>query len=229
MNAPWPYMHPYGMPMYPPTAHYPQVQPHPNAHGAGVGAAHLPPWGYGHHPVAPPPVPTLHPVATQHGKEAPPGDEDRVSRTGSERGDATPSIAGAQGVRKHPNKRVFEGGELYILRIAANKNSPRVAWQFMVEVTDDQVMHVFTAHTNMSWQDFDEKAHGHFNKARDGVCLGYRLNGDTRAMSELSCEYHWTTALSRVRDRCIAARTRAVTMELRNMVSGDTRTDRKLY
>lgn len=62
----------------------------------------------------------------------------------------------------------------------------------------------------------------HFNKPHDEVRLGYRIIGEACALSYLSCEYEWDTALHRVREKVVAARTRAVTIELRNMVSGDS-------
>jgi hypothetical protein len=77
----------------------------------------------------------------------------------------------------------------------------------------------FSAHTNMTWMEFVNKAHQHFDVPRAEVSLGYRLNGDTRMMSYLSCESEWNAALARLKEKVLAARTRAVTMELKNMVS----------
>lgn len=62
----------------------------------------------------------------------------------------------------------------------------------------------------------------HFNKPCDEVRLGYRIVGEARAWSYLSCEYEWDMVLHRVREKILAARTRAVTVELRNMVGGNS-------
>ena len=77
----------------------------------------------------------------------------------------------------------------------------------------------FSANTEMTWRDFLEKVYERMNIPCDDVRIGARITGDARAMSYLACEYDWTTMLMRVRARAVAARTRAVTMELRNMVS----------
>jgi hypothetical protein len=72
----------------------------------------------------------------------------------------------------------------------------------------------------MVWDEFTERAYSHFDKPRNNVRLGYRVKGDTGAMSHLTCAYDWEYALDCVKERVIAACTRAVCMELRDMVSG---------
>jgi hypothetical protein len=62
-------------------------------------------------------------------------------------------------------------------------------------------------------------AYQHFDRPRDVVRLGYRITGDSRAMTYLSCEFEWNAALERVKQKVLAARTHAVSMELKNMVS----------
>ncbi len=90
----------------------------------------------------------------------------------------------------------------------------------MVDVTTDGVKHAFSAHTGMGWQDFQERAQGHFNMARDDVQLGYRLSGEQRRMIwPLSCESEWNNAMKKMGEKAKAARTRAAAMELANMVS----------
>jgi hypothetical protein len=92
-------------------------------------------------------------------------------------------------------------------------------WEFNVEVTDDKMKQVFIANTGMSWSDFMKSAYERFNNAPDDIRLGYRIRGDMRAMSHLSCEYDWGLALENIKERVNAARTRAVGVELRNVVS----------
>lgn len=89
----------------------------------------------------------------------------------------------------------------------------------MVDVNNDHVKQTFGAHTDMGWPEFAEKAHGHFDKVRDDMSLGYHISFETRTMSQLNCEFHWNTAMTRMRERVMSVRTRVVTMELKNMVS----------
>jgi hypothetical protein len=92
-------------------------------------------------------------------------------------------------------------------------------WQFTVEVNNGHVRRTFTAQTNTTWEDFEEEALRHFEKPRNEVSMAYRVSGDTCAVTYLICEYDWMTALARVKEKVMTARTRAVTMELKNMVS----------
>ena len=71
----------------------------------------------------------------------------------------------------------------------------------------------------MPWLDFEARALAHFNMSRENITLGYRLNMDGRGLSHLTCEGHWDAALIRVREKCLSAQTRAVMMELKNVVS----------
>jgi hypothetical protein len=89
----------------------------------------------------------------------------------------------------------------------------------MVEVTSDKIKHSFSADTSMSWNDFTKRAYERFREGSDDVRLGYRITGDTRAMSYLGCGYDWNFAMGHLKERVIAARTRPVGMELKNMVS----------
>jgi hypothetical protein len=71
----------------------------------------------------------------------------------------------------------------------------------------------------MTWQDFTGKVHQYFDGPRDEIQLGYRINGDARTMTTLTCDNHWKAALKRLAEKADNARTRAVTMEIKNMVS----------
>jgi hypothetical protein len=83
-------------------------------------------------------------------------------------------------------------------------------------------IHTFTVETSIPWHDFVEKACGYFNKRRDEVILGYRISRDRRRMVLLTCELDWKTALRRVKDKVVVARTCAVTMEIKNMMVSTT-------
>lgn len=89
----------------------------------------------------------------------------------------------------------------------------------MVEVNDAPVKRKFQARTDMSWQGFADIAYDRFKKPRDDVLMGYKFIGDPGGVTELSSELEWNNAMVRMKEKIRSARTRSVTMELRNMVS----------
>ena len=97
-----------------------------------------------------------------------------------------------------------------------------------MDVTDDHVRHTFSTQTNMACKEFVEKAYEHINRPHDDVHLGYQISGDARALSYLTCEYNWKTVLNRLKEQVVAAWTRAVTMEVMDMVSTDPLNNNKL-
>ncbi|KAH9073602.1 hypothetical protein EDB83DRAFT_2516495 [Lactarius deliciosus] len=211
MNAPT-YPHPYGMTFYPPV--YPPVLHH-HPHGASMGAAPGQPWGYPQYPVAPPSTPFLaHPSATQNvttGEDLPaqeacgrvadgsvvqntPGCED-MARTGGRRMgvNAAPSSAvDARPRRSCPNKEVSKG-------------------------VDGKIKHTFHAQTDMKWRDFLDEVRHHFDYPHREVQVGYRISGEAGAMSYLASENDWDNAIVQLLGKVRSARTRAVSMEIKNM------------
>jgi hypothetical protein len=92
-------------------------------------------------------------------------------------------------------------------------------WELMVYINEDSVRRTFSARTNMTWEDFVSMAKKQFDRSHDEVRLGYCVSGGARTMSDLTCESHWDMALVHIRERIQAARTRAVTMEIKDLVS----------
>ncbi|KAI0288225.1 hypothetical protein BC826DRAFT_1107919 [Russula brevipes] len=225
MYAPWMHGQPHGMPVpyppaappyppaappYPPAAppYLPAVPPYPPAvppyplaapgyppfpHLQQVPAApQFQPWGYIHRPMGHSPDIPNPPASTQERTEA--GAVDAAHTA------AAPARTMNNTKKNYPNKQIGEN-----------------VWQFMVEVTDDHTRNTFEAHTDMVWREFIEEAHGHINKPREDVRFGYRVRGESRPMSYLTCESEWKVALDHMKERVLAARTRAVCMELKNM------------
>lgn len=95
-------------------------------------------------------------------------------------------------------------------------------------LTNNQILHTFDAQTNMTWGDFISKALRHIDQPRDDVRLVYRVSGSARAMSSLTCEYDWNAALRSVKEKVMTARTRAVFIEVKNVVSNGSLINRKL-
>ena len=98
-------------------------------------------------------------------------------------------------------------------------------WEFVVhvDVEVDSVKHAFTANTAMGWPEFLEKASAHFKNRQDGadIRLGYRFggSGELRRFSQLECAYDWNLVVKRMGEKAKAAKYRAATLEIKNMVS----------
>ncbi|KAH9038062.1 hypothetical protein EDB85DRAFT_1888122 [Lactarius pseudohatsudake] len=204
---------PYGMPLQPygaPLGYHP-LPPH-FASYPGVGNTHLQPWGYGHYPTGQLPNPVPHPVATRPDEWAEardraaivPGVEvvesDAPRTVTTMRKDKGKSTA-VQQKKKYLNREVSEG-----------------VWQFRVEVDRDQVRQTFAAQTDMTWLEFEAEAFERFNSRVDeDVRLGYRISGGNRTWVPLTCPSDWKGAVAIVREKVLVARTRAVSMEIRDV------------
>ena len=90
----------------------------------------------------------------------------------------------------------------------------------MVDVNDNHEKHSLCANTGMGWLEFKDRAVSQF-KTNSDVRLGYRISGsgDSRGITNLGCESDWNDAMTRMKEKVQSARTRAVTMELKNLVS----------
>ncbi|KAI9437438.1 hypothetical protein H4582DRAFT_2150264 [Lactarius indigo] len=214
MNVPPTYAHPYGAMPYPPP--YPPFQP----------------WGYAQYPMAPPPgfAPGPFPeisLATQHattGEEDPPAHRERghvadgrtdqdVPRRGCPGGTgrdggvgvnsaAPSSTMGARPGRTYPNKEVSYG-----------------VWRFQTDVLDDHIKHAFTAQTDMKWPDFREEVLHRLGRHHNRVRMVFRIVGEGSAWSDLGSECDWTDAIFRLTGKVRSARTRAVSLEVKDMHS----------
>ena len=76
--------------------------------------------------------------------------------------------------------------------------------------------------SDMVWRDFKDRIVGWLNLME--VCLVFRLNVDTHAWSDLSCEADFVVAMTLVADKCLVARKWKVTLEVKNMVSKTSNT-----
>ena len=94
----------------------------------------------------------------------------------------------------------------------------------MVEVVDKNIKQTFDAQTNIEWLDFQDKVLHHLEKASSEVRLVHRI-GETGAMSYLAGESDWDIAMCRLRGKIRSARTRPVSLEIKNVVS--TRSNNK--
>ena len=92
-------------------------------------------------------------------------------------------------------------------------------WHFIVDVIDNNIKHAFDAWTDMEWDDFLDKVHDHFQEPHTEVQLVYCI-GKTGAILYLADKTDWNKAMSQLQGRIKAAWTRAVSMEIKNTVSG---------
>jgi len=109
-----------------------------------------------------------------------------------------------------------------ITTVSKGRNVPSMTealavWLFDVAIYEGNARHMFTARTDMTWKDFRDRVVARLD-AMD-VRLVYRLNVDTRAWLDLSCEADMTKALTQVGGKALVARTREVSMGIKNMVS----------
>lgn len=98
-----------------------------------------------------------------------------------------------------------------------------------MEVIDGNIRRTFEAQTNMKWLDFYKEAHKRFSKPHSEVELGYRIGDKTGAVSYLGCESEWDKALCQLREKVQAARTRPVSMDIKNIVSYTALNDNRTY
>ena len=89
----------------------------------------------------------------------------------------------------------------------------------MVVVIDNNIKQSFDARTDMEWADVLDEARSHFGKPSSEIQMVYRI-GETGVMSYLADKNDWDKAMCQLQERIKAAWTRAVSMEIKNIVSG---------
>ncbi|KAI9440579.1 hypothetical protein H4582DRAFT_2055924 [Lactarius indigo] len=199
MNAPPTHAHPYGAMPYPPV--YPPVPQHSQY-------APFQPWGYTQYPMGPPPVFAPGPffeylLATQRataGDEDPPANRAQSDGGAGVNHAAPPSTVGARLGRLYPNKEVSNG-----------------VWRFQAEVVNDHIKYAFSVQTDMKWSDFREEVCRHLNGPHSEVRLVFRISGEGGAWTGLGSEYDWADAIARLIEKIRSARTRAVSMEVKDI------------
>jgi hypothetical protein len=95
---------------------------------------------------------------------------------------------------------------------------------FEVATYEGNLRRTFTVATDTTWKEFRERIVARLDIKE--ICLVYRLNVDARSWSNLSCEADMKSALTRVGEKAMVARTREVSMDIKNVVSnGPSMTD----
>ena len=101
--------------------------------------------------------------------------------------------------------------------ILCNANASAV-FKFQVDVVSGHAKREFSAVTDMSWMDFRRQVFLHLDSNGVPVELAYKVSGDTGKASHLQNEADFETVIGRVYQRASSARTRAVSMEIKNIV-----------
>ncbi|KAH9026474.1 hypothetical protein EDB84DRAFT_1440107 [Lactarius hengduanensis] len=115
--------------------------------------------------------------------------------------DAAPSSTlGARPARPYPNREVSDG-----------------VWRFQTEVVDGHMKHAFTAQTDMKWLDFLGEVLHRLDRPRSEVRVVFRISGEGGAWKDLASEYDWADGIARLVGKARSARTRAVSMEVKDM------------
>lgn len=92
-------------------------------------------------------------------------------------------------------------------------------WLFHVNVVDSHVRHKFEKQTNTKWLEIFAEVQIHLNRPPSDLCLGIQISGETGGMTYDTCELEWDDCLILLQERILAARTCAVSIEIKNLVS----------
>ncbi|KAN0138373.1 hypothetical protein V8E53_003836 [Lactarius tabidus] len=103
--------------------------------------------------------------------------------------------------KTYPNKQISEG-----------------VWEFVVDVHDNRMRRDFTSQTDMSWKDCREHVIAHLDSSLKEVCLQYRINSGSNSWVDLTCEADWKAAMVTVAAKAPVAQTRAVAMEVKDVL-----------
>ena len=71
----------------------------------------------------------------------------------------------------------------------------------------------------MRWLELFAEVQIRLNRPPSDIRLGIRISGETGGMTCVTCELEWDQCLTLLRERILAARTRAVSIEIKNLVS----------
>ena len=92
-------------------------------------------------------------------------------------------------------------------------------WSFDVDVITGTAKRTFTAHTSVRWQVLVDEIMINLGNSPKPVQLVCKITGDTGRMSHLNNVVDWDTILTRLITKVKAARTHAVSLEVKNVVS----------
>ncbi|KAM6497032.1 hypothetical protein JOM56_007505 [Amanita muscaria] len=128
---------------------------------------------------------------------------------------APPSVAPKQ--RPNPEPRPGGESELVVEDIEDLLTYLLLVFSFQVDVSDGEARQEFVAETDMTWEVFHAKVLRYLESAAGKVELTCKVSGDTGKAGQMKGEEDYKSALERVRQRAQNARTRAVSLEIKNI------------
>lgn len=94
-----------------------------------------------------------------------------------------------------------------------------VVFSFQTDVIISDAKHSFTAHTDILWGDFKDRCLALLDGTPKPIQLAYKVSGDAGKPSHLNDAPEFVSAMERLCSRAQNARTKAVYMEVQNIVS----------
>jgi hypothetical protein len=92
-------------------------------------------------------------------------------------------------------------------------------FSFQVEVSDGEGRRDFSGETDMMWEIFYKKVLQYLEKATGEIELACKVSGETGGATQMKSEADFKAIMDRVCQRAQNARTRAVGLEIKNIVS----------
>lgn len=92
-------------------------------------------------------------------------------------------------------------------------------FKFQVDVVGGDAKREFNAETDIPWEDFRRRVLVHLEDANGPVELACKVTGETGRASHLKNEDDFKSAMGRLCQKANNARSRAVCLEIRNIVS----------
>jgi hypothetical protein len=129
-----------------------------------------------------------------------------------------PIVAPAQQGRQRPNDEPRPGGRCPAVEVLFITNT-HIVFSFQVDVIDGDAKREFTAETDILWDDFRRRILLYLENVNGSVELAYKITGDTGKASHLKNEDDFRSAMGRLCQKANNARSRAVCLEIRNIVS----------
>ena len=93
----------------------------------------------------------------------------------------------------------------------------RAVFRFQVEVVEGSAKRESTTETDTAWEDFRRHVHGLLENV--DIELTYKLTGDTGKASHLATRADFDATMERLCHKALSARSWAVAMEAKNIVS----------
>ena len=134
-----------------------------------------------------------------------------------------PIAAPTQQGRQRPNDEPRPGGKRLAVEALSITNM-HLVFSFQVDVISSDARREFTAETDIPWEDFQRRILLYLENANGPVELACKVTGDTGKASHLKNEDDFKSAMGRLCHKANNARSRAVCLEIKNIVSASYQT-----